>query len=82
MSSCDPFFLQSKEPTVILNEVKNRIVTKGKPTAEILHFVLNVPMKFNQCFCFACGTNDKPKKHPPAPFKGGIMRVIITCFML
>ena len=30
---------------VILNEVKNLIVTKGKPTAEILHFVQNVPMK-------------------------------------
>ena len=27
--------------TVILNEVKNRIVTKCKPTAEILHFVQN-----------------------------------------
>jgi len=27
--------------SVILNEVKNRIVTKGKPTAEILHFVQN-----------------------------------------
>ena len=45
-------------PSVILNEVKNRIATKGKPTAEILHFVQNVPMKFNQCVCFACGTND------------------------
>jgi len=44
--------------SVILNEVKNRIVTKGKPTAKILHFVQNVPMKFNQCVCFACGTND------------------------
>ena len=28
-------------PPVILNEVKNRIVTKGKPTVEILHFVQN-----------------------------------------
>ena len=27
--------------SVILNEVKNRIVTKGKPTEEILHFVQN-----------------------------------------
>ena len=46
-------------PSVILNEVKNRIVTKGKPTAVILHFVQNVPMKFNQCVCFACGKNDR-----------------------
>ena len=45
-------------PSVILNEVKNRIITKVKPTAEILHFVQNVPMKINQCVCFACGTND------------------------
>ena len=31
----------TNRPSVILNEVKNRIVTKGKPTAEILHFVQN-----------------------------------------
>ena len=31
----------SPTPPVILNEVKNRIETKGKPTAEILHFVQN-----------------------------------------
>jgi len=31
----------SPSPLVILNEVKNRTVTKGKPTAEILHFVQN-----------------------------------------
>ena len=30
-----------REKNVILNEVKNRIVTKGKPSAEILHFVQN-----------------------------------------
>ena len=47
--------LMTNRPSVILNEVKNRIVTKGKPTAEILHFV----------------QNDKPREHPPAPFKGG-----------
>ena len=31
----------TNRPSVILNEVKNRIATKGKPTAEILHFVQN-----------------------------------------
>jgi len=31
----------TREKNVILNEVKNRIETKGKPTAEILHFVQN-----------------------------------------
>jgi len=31
----------TNRPSVILNEVKNRIVTKGEPTAEILHFVQN-----------------------------------------
>jgi len=51
--------------SVILNEVKNRIVTKGKPTAEILHFV----------------QNDKPSEHPPAPFKGGTFIVIFACLM-
>jgi len=66
--------------------VKNRIVTKGKPTAEILHFVQNDIFFF--CHfrlfenLFSLGsTNDKQKKHPPAlyhpyppppaPSKGG-----------
>jgi len=35
------FCHSSPFPSVILNEVKNRIVTKGKPTTEILHFVQN-----------------------------------------
>ena len=51
-------------PHVILNEVKNRIVTKGKLTAEILHFV----------------QDDKLKEHPPAPFKGGTLFVIFRLF--
>jgi len=34
----------SPSTPVILNEVKNRIVTKCKPTAEILHFVQNDKM--------------------------------------
>ena len=25
----------------------------------ILHFVQNVPIKIDQCVCFACGTNDR-----------------------
>ena len=61
----------TKRISVILNEVKNRIVTKGKPTAEILHFVQNVPIIFNQCVCFACGTNDKHKETSPCPLKRG-----------
>ena len=32
---------RQEKKNVILNEVKNRIATKGKPTAEILHFVQN-----------------------------------------
>jgi len=36
-------------PSVILNEVKNRIVTKGKPTAVILHFVQNDKYPIRHC---------------------------------
>ena len=35
------FLPMTNRVSVILNEVKNRTVTKGKPTAEILHFVQN-----------------------------------------
>ena len=38
----------------VLNEVKNRNTTKGKPTADILHFVQNVPIIIYQCVSFAC----------------------------
>ena len=62
----------------VLNEVKNRIVTKGKPTAEILHFVQNDKYPVRHCetpmkTSFQTGENDKQRKHPPTPFKGGII---------
>ena len=53
----------TNQVSVILNEVKNRIVTKGKPTAEILHFVQNDKRK-----------KTSPCPPPPAPSKGGELR--------
>ena len=38
----------------VLNEVKNRIVTKGKPAAEILHFVQNDMAKVTFFSCHFC----------------------------
>ena len=55
----------SHSPTVILNEVKNRIVTKGKPNAEILHFVQNdiFSLVIFACLMQSLGSaNDKQKK--------------------
>jgi len=47
--------------SVILNEVKNRTVTKGKPTAEILHFVQNdifFLLSFFACLMLSLGSRN------------------------
>ena len=59
----------------VLNEVKNRIVTKGKPSAEILHFVQNdkICKDAFSFVIFAClmpslgSTNNKQKETSPCP---------------
>jgi len=50
---------KSNFSTVILNEVKNLCSWLTFCYDVILYFVQNVPIKINQCVCFACGTNDR-----------------------
>ena len=57
-NKCQKHAKVKREKNVILNEVKNLCSWLTYCYDAILHFVQNVPMKFNQCVCFACGRND------------------------